>query len=210
MSVPAMLDRVSSDAQLARPLGDGQAFAVPFNPMGQRSILVLLKAVRPSAVSRHISQRVIDAIERVAIWTRSHVGEKVHERCAPAWSDNQSLRAIAVEQLRIRVVAALEHALPDPVFAAFVHAVPRVRPADGFAVFTAARRLARMQRIAPHDASRAAFAPAFPKGLLVAVPSRSGCASDDRQTTVNLACSIDDWSSHKDKSYHISKQPVGF
>lgn len=77
----------------------------------------LLRMRRPSAVLRRVRPVVVDALDRVLGWTRSHVCEKRIERLAPAVTDCDTASAVELVIASIRIQAARLHGLPRAVFA---------------------------------------------------------------------------------------------
>ena len=194
---PATFDRIPTDAQFARPLGDCQTFAVPFNPIRQRAVAVLFEGIRPAAVAGTVALRIVDAIQRVVGWRWSHVGVEVRE-LAPARINDQPLRTIACEHRCIRIVTALKHARPNAVFATLVESMFRAGCANSLAILASARLRATLQMITPHGNLSPAFAAAEPPLTAVSfVPCWLLDLLQHSQSSESSSRQVDDRSAHR-------------
>ncbi len=197
MLFPVALDGVSTDAQLARPLGDRQAFTAPLNPVRQGAVAILLEGVRPLAIAWRVSLRVIDAVNRVAVRSWSHVGVEVGE-VSPAVVHGQSFAAVARKQYGGRIAAALNHARPNAVFAALVEAVLRAGRRHQFAVQAAARLCSGLQMVSSHARVFTALASAQPPlHAMSGVPRGLRHLFYDGQASKDASRQVNDWSAHK-------------
>lgn len=79
-----------------------------------RAITRLFDVRRPAAVPGRVRPVAVDTVQGGIGWPRSHVGKEVLER-QPPFTDNDAARAIPAPVRGVRVVAALEHALPRAV-----------------------------------------------------------------------------------------------
>ncbi len=195
MLTPATFDRISGDAQFARPFGDCQAFAVPVDEVRKGPIAVLFEGVGPAAIARRVAERVVDAVNRVTVWARPHVGVEVFE-LQPTWIDHQAFRSVAFEHLRVRVFAALKHARPDAVFTRLVESVLGAGRSDRFSALASARFRAAFQVMAPALGGFPAFAAAFPPDLSAVVPVRRRRSADHSQSFEYTPGQVDYWSAH--------------
>jgi hypothetical protein len=79
-------------------------------------IILLLFGCGPSAVAGFvIPVGVRETIKRVALWSRTHVGQEILER-EPSFTDRHSSTAVISESVVIRVQASALHARPSFVF----------------------------------------------------------------------------------------------
>jgi hypothetical protein len=197
MFTPSVLDGVSSHAQLARPLGDRQAFALPLDPIREATVPVLLEGIRPSTVIRRVALCILNTIQRKAVWGWSHISVEV-DKLTPAWVYNKSLRSVAFKQLGVRIVATLNHACPNAVFPAFVQAMRRAGFCYGRAILAATRLRSRLQMIPAYSVELAARASAQPPLSTVrGVPRGLWHLFNDGQASKDAARQVNDWSPHK-------------
>jgi hypothetical protein len=193
-----MLNGISTDAEFSRPLGDRQAFAIPFDESGQSSVSVLLDVIGPSAILRTVTLGILDAIDRVLWrWSRTHVSEEVLES-TPSVRNGKAFCAVSLKQQTVRITAALNDMRPDVVLLRVPHSVCFGRGDYGLAIRAATRFLSGVQSIAPGNYRFAARAQAFPERLLRCV--RSVGAFNHGQLTVCMAGPVYNWASHTDKS----------
>ena len=79
---------------------------------------MLFAACRPSAITGRIRAIIVDAIERCAHWSRTHVAEKYFEVLSPFIADRDPTSAPTLESSGVRVGASLNHASPRMIFTA--------------------------------------------------------------------------------------------
>jgi hypothetical protein len=96
-----------------RPVLDGQAFAVPFQPAIASRVAHLFGAGGPSHVAGFIAARVVDAIERMSLtWALSDVAKERLERVAPFFTDRDPASAIPAIRRMLQIGAARFHREP--------------------------------------------------------------------------------------------------
>jgi len=95
-------------------------------------VVALLDLGCPAAVCRLVVAIVIDAVDRMARWARSHVAQERGERLPPFVAHGDATPAVVRERLSTRVKAAALGVLPGTVFA-------RPSPIDGRTMDSRAR-----------------------------------------------------------------------
>lgn len=196
-SVPATFNGIPSDAELSRPLGDCQAFSVPFDKVRQRSVTVLLKRVCPSAILRRVPLGIVDAIYGMARGrTRSHISVEILKRFSPAFGHSQALGAIALKQRIFRVVTSLHQVTPNIVFPRFVQSMFGVDSGELLSKQTSTGLLTGLQVVPTNTDRRATGTTTGPENVSWASPSWRNSTFDNRQSAVHPARSIDSGSAH--------------
>lgn len=206
MSIPAMLHSVSAHAQLARPAGDCQPLAVPLNPVGRLSVGVLLNVVCPSTVVRGVPFRVINAIKGMLRWACSHVNIEVW-KLTPAIRDDQAFGSVAFKEHVIWVRAALQHARPNAVFAAFIETMFGGSLKDRFPLRAPARDGSASFEVIPSHLARvpAETLTQPPLDAMACIPRRLRHLFHDGQASKHAARQVNDRSSHTGHSIMFFK-----
>lgn len=191
-----MFDSGPSGVEFSRPLGDCQTFAVPFNPVRLSAVAVLLKRVRPLTIGSAITARVVDAVQRIAGWADAHLCVK-GRKGVPWLINEQAFSAVACEQSRIRVMAALHHLRPNAIFPTFVEPVLPAGGSDCFFPLAPTGFHAFLQVAASIRAKCSALASARPPFHFVTlVPSRLGGLFQHCQPSEDAAGQVNHWSAH--------------
>ena len=117
------------NAELLRPLGNTFRFTIECQQSVIRSVSVLLRVCRPTAVSGFVIAVLIwEAIYRmVRRWSRSHVCHEVVKRGLPSLANRNSSSSVIGEILIGLQQASFFHGTPALVFAR-----KRTVPVDGF------------------------------------------------------------------------------
>jgi hypothetical protein len=119
----------------------------------------------PSTVAGLIIAGVVDAVQRVALWARSHVGQESREVRAPFIADGDSSVPVVLIGPLASVVAPRFHGSPRNVFARAIQAVRQLTFSGRFIVeASAAPCVPISKRTADHCSLSSACAMAFPRG----------------------------------------------
>lgn len=119
---PAPNDRISWNIKLARPLSKRICFAAISKVYIVAAIVTLLNAICPFAVFRGIRTIVINAFNRTAKWTLSHIGKKVIEPL-PRAANVDTPRAVIFIPVISRICAPSQHTRPDAISFRMRHSV---------------------------------------------------------------------------------------
>lgn len=114
-------------------------------------IVGLLFRCGPSAILRRVVAVVVDSIQRSVGWTRAHVAIEGFERSAPAGANRDSSASVGLELMKVRVLAALDHAFPTVILAALPHPMCTMGPAIPFGSVAAARHGGAASQKRPQD-----------------------------------------------------------
>lgn len=134
----------------------------------------LLLRTSPATVAGLVIAVVVDAVDRVAVWARSHIGVERLIGLAPTFTDGYSTAAVVLVCLIGRPEAAVEQRTPDAVlarpFSLSSMTMGKVLRGSDLAPKTAAAfRAAVIQAIAPDVNELSARALTFPDGKPVVV-----------------------------------------
>lgn len=195
MAFPAVLDSIFCDPEFSGPLGDCQALAIPFDPVGLTPVSVLFERISPAAILRRIALRIIDAINgMLRRRSRSHIGIEIREFFPPL-GNRQSDGSVSRIKTGLRVATALDDVSPDTIFGTCRESVFTVGQHHSSFV-ASARSLPSMQGVSAREYGIAASASAFPKSDLIGIEIRTRRSTDYGELSVNMTGSVNDWSSH--------------
>lgn len=150
----------------------GVAVKASLRAMSATTVQGLLLLGRPSAVPRRVWAFIVDAVERFALRSFSHVFEKVIEG-QPTRADGDAAASVIAEPIAVRVETSLLHPRPGMVSrrkfsAAFRSRVPMPRPGERlFTMTSATDRVPAGQIVADDRGFGAAVASANPTGVRV-------------------------------------------
>jgi hypothetical protein len=144
----------------------------------------------PAAVRRFVIAVVVNAIQCMSLrWSRSHVGNEVSHRLAPAFANRYPAPAIVLVCLVLGVVASLDHCNPGVVDRSARHPVLCIARYGDFEIETSATLTgAGSQGPAKHNPRCSAVAETFPEEVAFPVASRP---LDDGQASKRLAAEVD-------------------
>lgn len=114
-SIKPRIESVSVEAQLVRPLCNGERFPLISQKAICSCIISLHQFRCPDAILGRISQTIIFAFKRISsLWRITHVSQKVHKGPTPSVTDRNSASAVARKVLRsFWVIASLPHVGPS-------------------------------------------------------------------------------------------------
>lgn len=99
-------------ATLVRPLREGLCSTVNSQAPVVAFVVALDFMRRPSAITRFVVAVIVDAIDRVARWALSHVGQKIDERVTPSVAHGNTTCAVVMVTVVAREVAAAFRSIP--------------------------------------------------------------------------------------------------
>jgi hypothetical protein len=79
------------------------------------SVLLLLFPCRPPAIFRFIVSVIVDAVQSLTLWRRSHVSKEIFEHLPPSSANLYPSTAVVVPSGIFRVSASLDHVCPNAV-----------------------------------------------------------------------------------------------
>lgn len=108
-------NRLMSNWRLLRPFR--QRHGLPFNTQDSivSLVAVLLFISGPTAILWAVITVVVCPFERQLLWTFPYIFQEVLERSAPSFANRDSPPSVIVKVPRVRVMAALDHLLPNAV-----------------------------------------------------------------------------------------------
>lgn len=172
-------------------------------PTTRPLVVGLLHARGPATVLGRVWAIVVDAVQRMSGWARSHVGQEQIE-ALPAWT-NHNAAATIIRIRRISWIATpLAHLLPSVELGMVVQAVDGQARRCLFQLeAVTAQRLPVAQVFAGHDSLCAAVAPTAPQGLAWSpgVIAASWTAFQDSPATKSLSSDVDR-AGHAYQFYH--------
>lgn len=160
----------------------------------------LFMVSRPAAILGRVRTVIVDAIKRMGCgWARTHIGEEIWERIAPAFANRDSSPPIPLVAGGAWIQAALLHRKPRMVFGALRSCGVRCSMLrHSFQLEASTTTVMPRSQIAPsHVNDIAAFTAANPCRL----PAEVGSLSDDSQSFELFSEQID-LSSHT-TLYHV-------
>lgn len=139
--VQSLAERARRQSVRTRPIRERHASTVVFQQAVVATVIDLHQARGPAAVCRRVRTIVVDAIQFVAPWARSHVANERAEAPSPLGAHVNAAPAIERERFVGRVRAADFSGLPLPIFARVGRAMRDLRGPDelGFPAATAFR-----------------------------------------------------------------------
>lgn len=112
-SIPTETNAVSNcvgmNTELACPLRDSHGFTIERQYMVDTCVVALFGNSRPSTILRRVWAIVVNAVERMPLWTHAHVIEKILKRFTPAVANFNASVAVILEAYIVRVVTSAEH-----------------------------------------------------------------------------------------------------
>lgn len=108
-------DSVSFQSKFLSKLNGSVRFAFDLDKHGAPLVSLLRFFVSPSAVSRLVVPIVIDSINRVLFWSRSHIGDKIVVTGKPSVAYCYATASIISKSPVIRVVTSVLHRRPNIV-----------------------------------------------------------------------------------------------
>ncbi len=118
--------RCLGNSHITSPLRKGFCFAHERDTHGVASIAVLGLRRGPHAIIFRIMAVVVDALQRRAARSFSHIFKKRFDALAPALTDLDASAAIRVESASRWVFAPLFHQVPNVVFASAAQAMLQI------------------------------------------------------------------------------------
>ncbi len=204
MGGPAVFDRISGAAQFAGPLGDCHAFAVPFDEMGNRAVLILSEVISPFAIPWEVACIIIPTFKAIPLWARAHIG---HERgkVIPSRVDGDPAGSIPFKLAMSRICASLAHLAPCPILTAFVESVFCMKASQRLSQFTSAGLCAGLQVVTSRAIELAAITLTFPPHTL-GFPRGRNDATNGHQAAESLSGQIQGWASHIGRLYIVPRR----
>lgn len=81
------------------------------------SVAGLLGPSGPTAIVWAVWAVVVNALNSHKMWSTPHVGQEVCKRTIPSFAHSDAAPAVPVKVFKRRVVAAIPHSNPNPIFA---------------------------------------------------------------------------------------------
>jgi hypothetical protein len=187
----AVLQSAVVDAGSTRPLAKGTGFSIPRHGAVGSAIIRLLMFRGPSAISRVVVARIVDAVQRIAFRTTTHVPKEGRVISQPLVGHCDTTPAVVFIAGQFRVVAACFSFAPRPIFSrlsAFERlSVLAMKLAKGVSLETSATfRQAVAERFSNNGDFYSAYALTAPRRKLPK-PKLMRCSGDDRQTAKDSA-----------------------
>lgn len=161
----ATFQRAGLEVEIAFPLGDGLHATVEADDVIHPSVVGLIEATRPSAVSRLVVPVHVDALNRMAARARPHINQERGEAVPPTVAHRNPTPAVVLEGSRIWVEASRFGGAPRPIFARVGVAVLRgLLSADLIVEAPATSRVPIAKVAANHGHLGSADTPTAPSG----------------------------------------------
>lgn len=188
------LDGFPVNAEFSRPTHDGLSTSVDRHKMIIRTVVFLLMHCCPTAISRHVPLRIINAVNRVFnTWRFPHIFKELFKR-SPSIANNNSFGRVVFEKFTIRGFTPLMHSRPNSIYSGPSHPMSRIalykRPRDAFFIKTAARlTCAFAQGLTLYKTFCPTIANAYPARSWLRVV-RISASANNRQASKFLASKI--------------------
>ena len=112
------------NADLDGPLKNSRGLSKILNAPTARTLITrLLQDCGPSAIPRSVRPVVVDAVDAVTLWARTHISKKCRKGIDPFVADGYSSTAVAFVSLVVSVQASSLHSVPNSIFGGPLHAV---------------------------------------------------------------------------------------